>query len=308
VKRAGILAALGAIAAVAAYAPAAAPALAAPQVAARAAAHSTDCDPHVSGARVRKGAQVQERNQPTTAQAAAMEKDFHAKVSRLQQSGRVQAAAGSITVGVHWQVITDGPLGNLSDATLANQLKVLNQSYASSGVVFQRAETKRTNNPTWFHDPQGSESAMKNALRAGTASDLNFYTADLGTSLLGWATFPNSYKSQPKLDGVVVHYQSVPGGSLASYNEGDTGTHEVGHWMGLYHTFQGGCGATGDSVSDTPAEKSPAYQCPTGRNTCSSAGVDPIHNFMDYTYDSCMYQFTAGQSTRMQQQWAAYRA
>ena len=249
------------------------------------------------------------------------EQDRRAKgdAKTLAASGSAQAqpggggtpavTSGVIDVYVHRIHKTDGSGGAVSSTMVANQINVLNAAYKTTGWQFNLVATTDTNNDAWYTVGYGStaESQMKAALRQGTADDLNLYTANIGGGLLGWATFPSDYASSPKQDGVVLLDQSLPGGSAAPYNLGDTATHEVGHWMGLYHTFQGGCSKSGDYVDDTPAEKSAAYGCPTGRDTCPAAGLDPILNFMDYTDDKCMDRFSTGQDSRMDAQFSVYR-
>jgi hypothetical protein len=223
----------------------------------------------------------------------------------------------SADVDVYFHVISNGTEGSVSMGTLAKQMNVLGKGYsgayggANTGFTFSLAGVDHATNAAWFDAGPGSaaEAEMKQALKQGGPGDLNVYTTS-GNLYLGWAYFPSIVgSSQEYLDGVVMDYRSMPGGPYGdSYSLGGTLTHEVGHWTGLAHTFEGKCGNTGDMVADTPPERTPTGGCPAGKDTCPSTGLDPIHNYMDYSYDSCYTQFTPGQASRAQDQFLFFRS
>lgn len=169
---------------------------------------------------------------------------------------------------------------------ISSQLRVLNGDFAPYGFGFRLAGTDRTYNSAWAMDTD--ELNMKRALRKGSYRDLNIYFQPrLARGALGYATLPvSTSRGSPQFirDGVSLDSGTVPGGSRQRFNKGKTGTHEIGHWLGLYHTFQGGCNGNGDFVDDTPAQASASNGCPIGRNSCpNKPGLDPIHNYMDYS-------------------------
>ncbi|MBI5710928.1 MAG: T9SS type A sorting domain-containing protein [Candidatus Eisenbacteria bacterium] len=225
----------------------------------------------------------------------------------------VQAVGGQIKVAFH--VIYSGTTGNIPQSQIDAQIAELNKAYAgyyggvNTGYTFVLASVDRKNSSSWFKMTPGSgaEKNAKNALAIDPAHRLNLYTCKPGQNLLGWAYFPWSYAESNKMHGVVFHYGSVPGGYLSPYNLGGTADHEVGHYLGLYHTFQGGCTDPNDYVSDTPQEGTSTAGCPTNKDTCPAAGADPVHNYMDYSDDVCYTQFTAGQDARMDQMVPTYR-
>ncbi|KAG8830269.1 hypothetical protein FRC17_005119 [Serendipita sp. 399] len=201
-------------------------------------------------------------------------------------------------------------VGYLSDDLINKQMAVLNDDY-SGLFTFKLTKINRVCDNNW-HDNvdvgNAVEAAMKKALRVGGAETLNVYSVGLQTSqFLGYSSFPQNYNGNKLNDGILITYDVLPGGKWTQYNIGRTLSHEVGHWAGLYHVFEGGC-ADGDGLTDTPPQGTETRGCPTGKDSCPGGGVDSIHNYMDYSDDSCRNQFTAQQKTRMFQMCSLYRS
>ena len=242
----------------------------------------------------------------------AIERRTDRRLAALKAGESGEALAAGATIPVYFHVMRDAAgNGDVTDQQIAQQVAVMNAGFsgaqssaaADTGFRFTLAGTYRYNNNQWHQDK--SSSTYRSQTRKGGANALNVWLVDF--KWLGIATFPWDYRRNPAIDGIRVHYASLPGGTMQNYNEGDTATHEAGHWFGLYHTFQGGCTTTNDEVSDTPAQNGSTYGCPEGRDSCSLPGLDPIHNYMDYSFDVCYNQFTAGQASRSAQMWTAYR-
>jgi len=218
----------------------------------------------------------------------------------------------ALQIGLVFHVLS-GPAqeGNVSESVLLDQLSVLNAAYESTGLHFNIAEVRRYPASPYFAGgcfpttEQGIR--MKSELAVNPARFVNIYLCKLDLPYIaGYGTLPNEYPEGDHQHGVIIDYGTLPG-SAAPLDRGHTLVHELGHYFGLFHTFQGGCADPGDGVDDTPSEASAAYGCPTGRDSCPGAGLDPINNFMDYSEDGCTDRFSPLQGTRMQASIVTYR-
>lgn len=264
---------------------------------------------------------------------AARMQQIEQQTQQYIQNNHGERAVVTIPVVVH--VVYNTAAQNISDAQVIAQINQLNLDFA-------RLNADRTNTPAAFataavntniqfclaqRDPNGNattgivrksttvtsfidDNKVKSASTGGdnawpAGSYLNIWSCNLGNSLLGYAQFPGGPAST---DGVVLLYSSI--GSVASpgtaspYNLGRTATHEVGHWLNLYHIWgDDGSACTGsDLVGDTPNQSSENYGCPTYPKTDACSAASPgvmFMNYMDYTDDACMNMFTAGQATRI---------
>ncbi|KOX13602.1 peptidase [Nocardiopsis sp. NRRL B-16309] len=258
---------------------------------------------------------VPEGGELTPVQAAEYEKKLREALEPLRAQDI--APPREVPVVVHVIHGEDGE-GRVSGERVREQIETLNSAYGGrfstgpqstdTGFRFTLSDITRTADDVWFSRFNDHRRTIRSQLHQGGPETLNIYTADLGPGLLGFSSFPQDYADDPEQDGVVVAHDTLPGGDRARFDLGHTATHEVGHWLGLFHTFQNGCDTPGDYVSDTPYEREPATGCPEGRDTCRiRRGLDPVDNFMNYSDDACMTTFTSGQAERMAQHWAAFR-
>lgn len=243
-----------------------------------------------------------------------------------------------VTIPVVVHVVYNTATENISDAQIQSQIDVLNADFrklnsdaslvpsafsslaADANIEFCLASTdpngasttgitRTSTTATSFSTNDGVKFTSSGGRNAWDATKyLNIWVCDISGGILGYAQFPGGSVST---DGVVIDYQyfGTIGTATAPFNKGRTATHEVGHWLNLYHIWgDDGTACTGsDSVSDTPNQADENYGCPVFPQVSCSNGPngDMFMNYMDYTDDACMYMFSNGQASRMQALFAA---
>lgn len=289
------------------------------------AATVSDADCVAGAVALQAGARSRERDPAdlSAAQVRRMEAHTRRLTDRRPQLTRWAAGRrGDVVVNVAVHVIRPRAQAvEVGPKRARRAVQILSDAFAGresrraveSSFRFRMTSFDSTVNSKWYvadvskRRQRPAVRRMKRTLHVGGPRTLNVYLSR-PSEVLGWATFPQSLRHFPRLDGVVVHIGSLAGGDIEGYNQGHTLTHEVGHWLGLYHTFQDGCSRLNDRVSDTAPEASPNFDCPRRRDTCVRDDLqDPIHNFMDYSKDRCLHTFSRGQDERMLLHWLAYR-
>lgn len=257
--------------------------------------------------------------------------DFTARF--IEEGGSAANGRAVVTIPVVVHVVYNTTAQNVSDAQIQSQINILNQD-------FRKLNSDWTGTPAGFQslvadceinfclaqrDPNGNATtgivrkqttvtsfstndAVKYTANGGdnawpSSSYLNIWVCNLSGGVLGYAQFPGGPAAT---DGVVITYTGFgnTGTAAAPFNKGRTATHEVGHWLNLYHIWgDDGTACTGsDNCSDTPNQADENYGCPSFPQVSCSNGAngDMFMNYMDYTDDACMYMFTLGQKARMQ--------
>jgi hypothetical protein len=238
----------------------------------------------------------------------------------LEARDKVRARAGPIVIDAVFHMVSKADSkSSITSSMPAAQLSTLNTAYSPYDIRFNLINVTWNTNDAWAIGEKDADLEMKRTLRQGTYKTLNLYfQTDLTGGVLGRCTLPSNIAkigTDPTgyfNDGCNINAHTMPSGTLLGFNSGMTSVHETGHWMGLLHTFEGySCDGPGDYIDDTPVESEATDGCPTSPMKQSCPGNDPkgdpIHNYMDYSIDSCYEGFTKLQAERMKSMWGMYR-
>ena len=267
---------------------------------------------------------------------------YHEKMEKMEQEVKVftdnykeNTRRAKYIIPVVFHVIHTGGVENISKAQILDQMRVMNEDCSGSNPDLVNLRTpfkgREANLDIEFRlariDPDGNCTDGINRVYSYLTNDardnvkslpgvqwdytkyLNIYvvssienTSGTNGTILGFAVFP--FSTNASRDGIVIRADRV--GTIGTAVEGGAGrtmTHEIGHWLGLFHPFQGGCSSTGDRVDDTPpvGQTFSNAQCPFNGNSCSNDSPDEIdmwENFMDYSRGTCQVMFSKGQKVR----------
>lgn len=273
-----------------------------------------------------------------------IEKNVQQWISDNQYTANKTNAVITIPVVIH--VVYNTAAQNISDAQIQSQIDVLNEDYSmnnadkantpaafasvavNTGIQFCLAKrdpkgnattgiTRTSTNVTSFAPGDGGK--VFYTAQGGTDiwdrdKYLNLYVCNMMSSgFIGFASMPGTIASA---DGAMFDYRAFgrTGGSfLTYYDKGRTVTHEIGHWLDLWHPWgdDGGACSGDDYCADTPNQAGSLYNCQSFPLTDACSPKSPgvmFMNFMEYVPDACMNLFTKNQSDRMNALLNTYRA